>query len=75
MELKKGALVNPTGTTTARVYVGVDVSKDRRQTSACDGANPKAAKRHNGFWSKTRATRNSSTVTVTGWRARNYPKV
>ena len=30
MELKEGALVNPTGTTTtARVYVGVDVSKDR----------------------------------------------
>jgi transposase len=28
MELKEGALVNPTGTT-ARVYVGVDVSKDR----------------------------------------------
>jgi transposase len=29
MDLKEGALVNPTGTTTARVYVGVDVSKDR----------------------------------------------
>jgi transposase len=29
MELKEGALVNPTGTTTARVYVGVDVSKDQ----------------------------------------------
>jgi transposase len=29
MELKEGVLVNPTATTTARVYVGVDVSKDR----------------------------------------------
>jgi transposase len=29
MELKEGVLVNPTATTTARVYVGVGVSKDR----------------------------------------------
>jgi transposase len=29
MDLKEGALVDPTVTTTARVYVGVDVSKDR----------------------------------------------
>jgi hypothetical protein len=44
MDLKEGALVDPTVTTTARVYVGVDVSPRIASTSACDGANPKAAK-------------------------------
>jgi hypothetical protein len=29
-------------------------------------------KRHNGFWSKTRASRTTSMATATAWRARNF---